>query len=136
MGWLSKIFKGSSHKVSEGQYNWKERHGEDTVQNEPLSSGDAWSEIEDIDRAIALSLSEEDQKRKNIAYNLPWIGIISLSFDWPDDESQLKEDEQLAKAIQESLNVESPPRYGNGNIYQPIPFPYSTGFSCIRFKFQ
>ena len=64
----------------------------------------------------------------SLAYNLPWIGIISLSFDWPDDESQLKEDEQLAKAIQESLNVESPPRYGNGNIYQPIPFPYSTGF--------
>ncbi|KAL6995627.1 hypothetical protein U1Q18_005762 [Sarracenia purpurea var. burkii] len=112
MGWLSKIFKGSSHKISEGQYDWNERQCEDTVGNEPSSSG-AWLEIEDIDHAIALSLSEEDQKRKNIV----------------DNESQLKEDEQFAKALQESLNVESPPRYGNGNvIYQPLSFPSITGF--------
>ncbi|CAL5332307.1 hypothetical protein CsSME_00013744 [Camellia sinensis var. sinensis] len=111
MGWLNKIFKGSSHKVSEGQYDSDGRFGEDTIGNGPSSSGDAWSEIEDMDLAIVLSLSEED-KRKSVV----------------DNESQLKEDEQLAKAIQESLNVESPPRHVNGNIYQPIPFPYSTGF--------
>ncbi|KAI8014101.1 Protein DA1-related 1 [Camellia lanceoleosa] len=111
MGWLNKIFKGSSHKVSEGQYDSDGRFGEDTIGNGPSSSGDAWSEIEDMDLAIVLSLSEED-KRKSVV----------------DTESQLKEDEQLAKAIQESLNVESPPRHVNGNIYQPIPFPYSTGF--------
>lgn len=23
MGWLNKIFKGSNHKVSEGQYDWR-----------------------------------------------------------------------------------------------------------------
>ncbi|KAI8027328.1 hypothetical protein LOK49_LG02G02490 [Camellia lanceoleosa] len=62
------------------------------------------------------------------------IAILSFSYDWPDNESQLKEDEQLAKAIQESLNVESPPRHVNGNIYQPIPFPYSTGFSVEQLK--
>ncbi|KAI8002641.1 Protein DA1 [Camellia lanceoleosa] len=115
MGWLSKIFKGSSHKVSEGKYNRNVGYGEDTLGREPSSSGDAWAEIEDIDRAIALSLSEEDRKSKNIV----------------DNEYQLKDDEQLAKAIQESLNVESPPQYpqyGNENVYQPIPFPYSTGF--------
>ncbi|THG23247.1 hypothetical protein TEA_017461 [Camellia sinensis var. sinensis] len=115
MGWLSKIFKGSSHKVSEGKYNRNVGYGEDTLGCEPSSSGDAWAEIEDIDHAIALSLSEEDRKSKNIV----------------DNEYQLKDDEQLAKAIQESLNVESPPQYpqyGNENIYQPIPFPYSTGF--------
>ncbi|KAA8528609.1 hypothetical protein F0562_035964 [Nyssa sinensis] len=113
MGWLSKIFKGSGHKVSGRQYDW--RHGTDTVENEPSSSGaimDARSEIEDIDRAIAISLSEADQPRKNVI----------------DNDFQLKEDEQLARAIQESLNVESPPRYGSGNIYQPIPLSYSTGF--------
>lgn len=33
---------------------------------------------------------------------------------WIDNESQLQEDEQLARALQESLNVE-PPTYGNGN---------------------
>ncbi|KAL7175496.1 hypothetical protein ACSBR2_029155 [Camellia fascicularis] len=115
MGWLSKIFKGSSHKVSEGKYNRNGGYVEDTLGCEPSSSGDAWAEIEDIDHAIALSLSEEDRKSKNIV----------------DNEYQLKDDEQLAKAIQESLNVESPPQYpqyGNENIYQPIPFPYSTGF--------
>ncbi|XP_059635486.1 protein DA1-like isoform X2 [Cornus florida] len=112
MGWLSKIFKGSSHKISEGRYDW--RYGSDTVGNEPSSSGDAWSEIEDIDHAIALSLSDEYQKGKHVI----------------DNDSQLKEDEQLARAIQESLSVESPSRSanGNGNFYQPIPFPYSTGF--------
>lgn len=108
------------------------RYGSNTVGNYPSTSSDTWSENEDIDRAIALSLSEEDRRGRNVI----------------DNESQLKEDEQLAKALQESLNVESPPRYGNGNgygnrninvnvngtgngsgnIYQPIPFPYSTGF--------
>ncbi|XP_058220895.1 LIM domain-containing protein HDR3-like isoform X6 [Rhododendron vialii] len=154
MGWLSKIFKGSSHKVSEGQYDWNDRYSEEeTVGNEPSTSGDAGSETEDIDHAIALSLLEEDHKRKNVV----------------DYESQLKEDEQIAKALQESWNIESPPRYGpgngnghghgrgnangngngrgnangngngnvsgsgsgswngNGNIYQPMSYPYSTG---------
>lgn len=23
MGWLSRIFKGSNHEVSEGEYNWR-----------------------------------------------------------------------------------------------------------------
>ncbi|KAM7521079.1 hypothetical protein LguiB_020041 [Lonicera macranthoides] len=147
MGWLSKIFKGSSHKVAEGQYDMN--YGSNTDGNIASSSWDTWSESEDIDRAIALSLSEEDGKGKNVI----------------DDESQLKEDEQLARALQESLNVESPPRHGNrngngngnrnrngngnesgtgtgvgigngnghgfgsGNIYHPVPFPYSMGFS-------
>lgn len=118
MGWLNKIFKGSSHKISEGNYHG--RYQGDTVQNEPSCSGDVWAETEneDIDRAIALSLSEEEQKGKKVI----------------DNEFQLEEDEQLARAIQESLNIESPPQHGNGNgngngnIYQPIPFPYSTGF--------
>nr|DAD21772.1 TPA_asm: hypothetical protein HUJ06_023235 [Nelumbo nucifera] len=103
MGWLSKIFKGSNHKISEGQYHGKYENDKD-----------AWSdyENEDIDCAIALSLSEEDQKGKNVI----------------DSGSHLEEDEQLARAIQESLNVESPPHYDNGNMYYPIPFPFSTGF--------
>ncbi|XP_052185307.1 protein DA1-related 1-like [Diospyros lotus] len=67
---------------------------------------------------------------------------ISLLEDFPpkenpgptlkDNESQLKEDEQPAKVIQESLNFESPSRDRNANIYQPIPFLYSTGFRiCV-----
>ncbi|GFQ06519.1 protein da1 [Phtheirospermum japonicum] len=122
MGWLSKIFKGSNHKI-DGQYDC--RYGTDTVENHPSTSWNSWSETEDIDRAIALSLSEEDRKGKALT----------------DREPQLKDDELLARALQESLNADSRPdswsRNGNGNgygygygydnPYQPIPFPYSTG---------
>lgn len=41
---------------------------------------------------------------------------------------QLEEDEQLAKALQESMNVDSPPRYDSGNIFQPYPFFSSGGY--------
>lgn len=43
---------------------------------------------------------------------------------------QLKEDEHLAMALQESLKLEPPPwnRTGNGNTYRPTQFPQSTGF--------
>ncbi|KAK9164065.1 hypothetical protein Syun_004967 [Stephania yunnanensis] len=121
MGWLNKIFKGSSHKISEGQYHGKLE--DDRVWTEPSTSWDVLSEYEndDIDRAIALSLSEEDKKGKNVI----------------EDESHLEEDEQLARALQESLNMEpeSPPRsangsYGSGNVYNPMPMalPFPTGF--------
>ncbi|CAK9171777.1 unnamed protein product [Ilex paraguariensis] len=122
MGWLSNFFKGSSHENSEGQYDW--RYGAETIRNHPSNSLDEWSEIEDIDHAIAISVLE-DQKREEVI----------------DNEYQLEEDEQFARALQESLNFEtSPPRHenenesgsgsgnGNGLILQPIPFPYSTGF--------
>ncbi|XP_062021680.1 protein DA1 [Rosa rugosa] len=103
MGWLSKIFKGSSHKISEEHCH--ENYGGDPNTDGPSCSGDIWpeNENEDIDRAIALSLLEENQKGKNV-----------IDFD-----SQLEEDEQLARALQESLNVDSPPRYGNGNTHPP-----------------
>ncbi|CAA0841774.1 Protein DA1 [Striga hermonthica] len=131
MGWLSKIFKGSNHRVSEGRYDWRYEAEADTVENNPSTSwDDSWSEIGDIDRAIALSLSEEEQKRNSVT----------------DSEPHIEEDEQLARALQESLNVESPPEshnqnenvsengyesgYGHENesLYQPIQFPYSVGF--------
>ncbi|POO03179.1 Protein DA1-like [Trema orientale] len=140
MGWLSKIFKGSSHKISEGHY--RDKYGEESTSYAPSHSGETWSENdnEEIDRAIALSLLEESQKGKRLI----------------DNDSQLQEDEQLARALQESLNVESPPGYGNGygnaygngsgngngngsgygygygygnaNSYQPIPVYYPTGY--------
>ncbi|XP_073035554.1 protein DA1-like [Primulina eburnea] len=123
MGWLSKILKGSNHKVSEGHYDL--RYGTDTLENDPSTSFDSWSEIEDIDHAIALSLSEEEKAKTFI-----------------DSEPQLEEDEQLARAFQESLNVQPPQQrqsrndsdatngygHGNENIYQPISVPYSTSF--------
>ncbi|KAJ6685963.1 PROTEIN DA1-RELATED 2 [Salix purpurea] len=127
MGWLSKIFKGSNHNISEGHY-----YGDcvqDANYNAPSTSGEAFleQENEDIDRAIALSLLEDNHNAKNVF----------------DIEIQLKEDEQLAKALQESLSVESPPQYGNGiprygsgipyqgNAYHPYPVHFPMGFrSC------
>ncbi|XP_072987755.1 protein DA1-related 1-like isoform X2 [Typha latifolia] len=67
------------------------------------------SETEDIDHAIALSLSEEQQKGKAI-----------------DTNSNLEEDEQLAKALQESLNAESPPRE-NSQVDRPFPYLFPSG---------
>ncbi|KAJ0086468.1 hypothetical protein Patl1_09083 [Pistacia atlantica] len=111
MGWLNKFFKGSSHRISEGHY--RGNHGEEPNSYAPSTSGDVWSEQEneDIDRAIALSLVEESQKGERVNWG-----------------SQLEEDEQLARAIQESLNFESPPRYGNGHPYLPMPLQFPTGY--------
>lgn len=115
MGWLSKIFKGSSHEVSEGQY--REKYDDDWAWTEPSNplpiSG---YESEDIDHAIALSLSEEELKKP-----------ISTGTEFNVDE-----DEQLARALQESLdtvvspreNIESPSQ--NGRIYQPPSFFFPT----------
>ncbi|CAA0831601.1 Protein DA1 [Striga hermonthica] len=124
MGWLSKIFKGSNHSVQEERYEAEA----DTVENLPSTSlDDSWPEIEDIDHAIALSLSEEEQKRNSVN----------------DSEQHIEEDEQLARALQESLSVESPPEslsqndsftgngyengygYENESLYQPIYFPHT-----------
>ncbi|KAK1301229.1 Protein DA1-related 1 [Acorus calamus] len=104
MGWLSKIFRGSSHKVSEGQYN--EKNGANRVQNRP-DHADVLrgTEDEDIDHAIALSLSEEEERKRKA----------------PVIDSHIEEDEQLARALQESLNIESPPRE-NGHSNRPLPF--------------
>lgn len=139
MGWLSKIFGGSSHS-HRGQHHG--RYGEDTVWDAPTTSADAWSDYdnEDIDRAIALSLAEqEERERKEKEEDHKGKRVI-------DPNSQLEEDEQLAKALQESLSMDSPvptpprtpprsrspPRNDRGNVWQPYPpfFPY--GFrTCL-----
>ncbi|CAL0322422.1 unnamed protein product [Lupinus luteus] len=117
MGWLSKIFKTSDHKISEGHYhNNHSNYKDDADSYTPSTSGDVWpkSEDEDIDRAIALSLVEENQKGNGVN----------------DYKSQLEEDEQLARAIEQSLIVESPPRprYGNENMHQPVPLYFPMGY--------
>lgn len=132
MGWLSKIFGGSSnsHRISEGQYHG--RYGEETIWEGPTTSGDAWSDYgnEDIDRAIALSLAEEEERQRE--KDQKGKKVI-------DHNTLLEEDELLAKALQESLNMESPaqtpprtppqppPQYDRGNMMQPYPF-FSYGY--------
>ncbi|KAF9609390.1 hypothetical protein IFM89_015731 [Coptis chinensis] len=133
MGWLNKIFKGSSHKISEGQYHGK--LGDERIWNEPESTVDTWTEYdnEDIDRAIAESLAEQEAKGKNVIDDEPPLVEDDEQLARALQEPPLVEDdEQLARALQESLNMvpESPPpppHYGSGSIFQPIPF-FSTGF--------
>ncbi|KAL2531925.1 Protein DA1-related 1 [Abeliophyllum distichum] len=111
MGWLSKILKGSDYKLSKGQYHGK--YEDDTIWEGPPTSAEAQSDFdrEEIDRAIALSLTE-DEKGKNVI----------------DNDSHLEEDEQLAKTLQESLIVESPPRHDFGGFFAPNPFYYPSGY--------
>ncbi|KAB2096639.1 hypothetical protein ERO13_A01G117600v2 [Gossypium hirsutum] len=111
MDWIKKIFKGSGQKNSEGYYHGD--YAEDPQFYAPSGTGNMWQEHEneEIDRAIALSLLEESQKERNII----------------NDESQLEEDEQLARAIQESLRFEPPPQYDNANTFLPIPIHFPMG---------
>ncbi|CAH9111294.1 unnamed protein product [Cuscuta epithymum] len=128
MGWLKKIFRGSKHKISKGQCDWTYEGHRD--ENHPSTSLDSWSDAEDVSSGITLSLSEEDHRGKNVI----------------DSEPELNNDEQLARALQDSLNVESPPWQGNpngswqgyghshghghGNFYQPLPYPAHYSLLC------
>lgn len=59
------------------------------------------------------------------SFYFSYIYIFKHDMKWEyyilDDEYSLEEDEQLAKAIQESLNVNSPPRINHGNIFPRLP---------------
>ncbi|KAL8143589.1 hypothetical protein V2J09_016621 [Rumex salicifolius] len=102
--------------MSEGQYHGG--YGEDTFWNYgPTPSVDHCSDYgnEDIDRAIALSLSEEDPKGKKVI----------------DNDFQLEEDERLARALQESLNIESPLSHDHGTTFRPQPQPEPRLFSML-----
>ncbi|GKD24968.1 DA1-related 1-like protein isoform X1, partial [Tanacetum coccineum] len=169
MGWLTKIIKGSSsgssHRVSERQD--QDTYENDEIWEEPPATVDASSDFdyEEIDRAIALSLVEEDERSvlslveddkksahssvkeeeeeedddddegsvssledQNNAVPTPIEqnrGSSSITEEDHkgkkviDDKSYLEDDEELAKAIQLSLNVDSPPRINRGSLLFP-----------------
>ncbi|PKI35086.1 hypothetical protein CRG98_044526, partial [Punica granatum] len=128
MGWFSKIFgnSDSDHTVSEGHFHGSGSYGTISNYTDPSTSGDALSdyENEDIDRAIALSLLEQSQNRGNAV----------------DDESQLEEEEQLARAIQESLKIKSSPPGKNRPSHSPpqyrdgySPQGYNNGYSATEY---
>ncbi|CAN1224923.1 Protein DA1-related 1 [Linum grandiflorum] len=129
MGWLTKILKGSSHKG-----NYRSHYGEDRNRDiEPqryifcccvthLRTCEMQDNASDFDKdeiecAIALSLSEADEKGKKV--------IESRT------KAQLEEDEQLARAIQESLSVEESPlprSINDSGGVAAFPSPYSFFF--------
>ncbi|KAF8011870.1 LOW QUALITY PROTEIN: hypothetical protein BT93_I0107 [Corymbia citriodora subsp. variegata] len=147
MGWLTKFLGGSSHrKHHHGRYGGY-RSGEETHEDELADQ-----EREEIDYAIALSLAEEDLKGKkvieadeddhseeeepptDVESEDEQVGqkedehVEAPKLEEMHVESQLEEDEQLAKALQESLSVESPPRYESENTFRPYPFFFPSGY--------
>ncbi|CDY26685.1 BnaA06g13370D [Brassica napus] len=144
MGWFNKIFKGSTQRFRLGNdhdhngYYQSYPHDEpsadtdpdpdpdpdETHTQEPSTSEEDTSgqENEDIDRAIALSLIENSQGQTNNTC----AGKYAM----------VDEDEQLARAIQESMVVGNTPRqkhgsgnvYANGDIYYPRPTAFPMDF--------
>ncbi|KAJ6304935.1 hypothetical protein OIU78_020476 [Salix suchowensis] len=120
MDWWTKDLEGSSS-------SWP-------FWDEPPRSVDDLSSFDEgeIECAIALSLSEENQKGKKVIEedNEP---EQSEEYQPEEDEkdvtAQLEEDELLAIAIQESLILEPPPRagYDSGNLVPPNPLIFSSG---------
>ncbi|XP_019176353.1 PREDICTED: protein DA1-related 1-like [Ipomoea nil] len=137
MGWLSKIFKGfshgSKHRISQGQHHG--RFEDDAFWERPRTSTDERSDFdnEEIDLAIALSLVDEDQKEDEKEDDQKDDVIEDHKEDEKEDEkgkrviepeADIEEDEMLAKAIQESLYVDSsPPRRNDYETFFP-PYPY------------
>ncbi|GJW61550.1 DA1-related 1-like protein isoform X1 [Tanacetum coccineum] len=158
------VCSSSSHRVSERQD--QDRYENDEIWEEPPATVDASSDFdyEEIDRAIALSLVEEDERSvlslveddkksahssvkeeeeddddggsvssledQNNAVPSPIEqnrGSSSITEEDHkgkkviDDESYLEDDEELAKAIQLSLNVDSPPRNNRGSLFPRLP---------------
>ncbi|KAG1337816.1 protein DA1-related 2 [Cocos nucifera] len=93
MKWLCKIFKGTSRGASNGRR--PQAPGENIFWNEPVRSTDDQpkAENEEMDHAIALSLAEDDKKRNGKTAS----GCNGMGND----------DEDLARALHESLNMSS-----------------------------
>ncbi|RCV41811.1 hypothetical protein SEVIR_9G162700v4 [Setaria viridis] len=111
MGWLSKIFKGSVNRVSRGHYNGNSHEGYST-QHTKSYQGAHGNEDEDMDHAIALSLSEQDQRKGkaiDTEHHLDEDEQLARALQ-ENTSPTLDEDEQLARALQESMNDEHPPR--------------------------
>ncbi|KAJ6997264.1 hypothetical protein NC653_013744 [Populus alba x Populus x berolinensis] len=107
MDWWTKVLEGSS---SRGHYPG--RYGEDRYWDEPrrsVPSLSGWS-------CKKLYINQRNIMSLNSPRNITNV------------TAQLEEDEQLAKAIQESVSLESPPRarYDGGNLVPPYPF--SSGY--------
>ncbi|PQP92520.1 protein DA1-related 1 isoform X1 [Prunus yedoensis var. nudiflora] len=160
MGWLTKILKGSSYKGhSHRKYGhdrtWDkprdsveedvefakalslselDQKGKSVIEDESESEDDEqFAKVEsDSDEQPTRFQSDDDEKPAKVQSD---DDEKPAKFQYEEDEQsakvQLEEDEQLARALQESLNMNSPPRYDNGSIIQPFPFFMPAGYSRI-----
>ncbi|KAL3728957.1 hypothetical protein ACJRO7_033533 [Eucalyptus globulus] len=94
-----------------------------------------YDERDAIDCAIALSLSEEDQKDDQYQSKYEQASKALLDIDKCHDKTQLAEDELLAIALQESLTVEES-RQSYENSIQPHPVSSSDSRICAGCKSQ
>ncbi|GAA0170572.1 hypothetical protein LIER_24801 [Lithospermum erythrorhizon] len=142
MGWITRLFKGFRHKCQHHRQH-------------PYSPTETCSNFdhEEIDHAIALSLVEADEKEyltdhedknrlavaeehqnENISAAEDQEVNSSSEEDHKgkkvviENDSHLEEDEQLAKALQESLSFDSPPRYNYGSVFPPYPYLYPPSY--------
>ncbi|XP_029120706.1 LIM domain-containing protein HDR3 isoform X2 [Elaeis guineensis] len=112
MRWLCKIFKGTSRGASNGRR--PQALGENIFWHEPVRSMDDQpkAENEEMDHALALSLAEDDKKRNASGCN-----------------GTGNDDEDLARALHESLNMSSLQPYAP---IQYLPRGYRVCGGCNR----
>lgn len=72
---------------------------------------------EDVSPAEFMLPSDEDEE----------VATVLADREEPHSSVQLEEDEQLARAIQESLSMESPPRHDTGSMFHPS-FLFPSGY--------
>ncbi|XWS33712.1 hypothetical protein CRYUN_Cryun22dG0106900 [Craigia yunnanensis] len=99
---------------------------EESDEDEPYAKG----HVEDEDDKYAEAHEEEDERyaKAHVVEEDDQYAKVQCEEDEEHAKVQLEEDEQLAKAIQESLNVESPPLYDHGGLFSPYPFFFSASY--------
>ncbi|KAF2543330.1 hypothetical protein F2Q68_00028718 [Brassica cretica] len=138
MGWLTKILKGSSHKYSDGQANRRYNREDRSLLDTPRYSAEEEDDEEHMraqveaeeeeEKKLAQAQIEEEEKRRAEEAELEELEKQLAKARLEEEEvrrakAQLEEDEQLAKALQESMNVGSPPPgYDSGSVFPSYPF--------------
>ncbi|KAA0045804.1 protein DA1-related 1-like isoform X1 [Cucumis melo var. makuwa] len=89
----------------------------------------AKAQMEEDERLAKAQMEEEEQLAKAQLEEDERIASTLVEDHEKVSTFQAEEDEQLARALQESLNIEPPPpRFDSGNIFNPYPFFYPSGY--------
>lgn len=92
----------------------------------------AKAQMEEDERLAKAQMEEDERAAKAQLEEDERVASTLVDDDEKVSKFQAEEDEQLARALQESLNTEPPPpRYDIGNIFNPYPFFYPSGYRYI-----